>query len=147
MYIQLQIIFYILQQGGEIMNNKITKENKENPRYGDIWMCCLEEGNGSVQGGYRPVYVASNDMNNMHSTTLNIIPITSKSKKDLPIHVNLDCSEENGLTSQSTMLIEQIMTVSSSALRRKIGRITDGKTLQRISNAMSIQFPNVAFSK
>lgn len=28
-----------------------------NPQNGEIWMCHLAEKNGSVQGGYRPVFV------------------------------------------------------------------------------------------
>ena len=128
-------------------NNKTTEIYNEKPRFGDVWMVMLDSGNGSVQSGYRPAWIVSNDMNNTHSPTVNIIPITSKAKKTLPIHVTVDCTAENGLTSQSTLLVEQIMTVRASALQKKIGRIADGDTLRRISAAMSIQFPALGLAE
>lgn len=126
------------------MNNRITQSITDKPHCTEIWMCWLENKDGSVQSGYRPVYIASNDMNNKYSTTLNVIPITSKKKKPLPIHVDLDSYQEYGLCSQSTMLVEQIMTVSVSALHKRIGKIADGETLRKISAALAIQIPNFA---
>ena len=113
-----------------------------NPQCGEIWMCHLAEKNGSVQGGYRPVFVLSNDKNNTYSPTLNIIPITTKmNKRSLPVHVELWHYKKYGLKAPSTMLIEQIMTVNSDCLERKTGCIKDTKTLSAIKTAMSIQFP------
>ena len=107
-------------------------------------MCCLTK-NGSVQGGYRPVFILSNDKNNEHSTTLNIIPITSKvNKRKLPVHVDLLRYQRYGLNTPSTMLVEQIMTVNSESLDRKIGSVNDKETLCDIRLAMSIQFPVLA---
>ena len=57
-----------------------TKVNVH-PRFGEIWMCNLTNKDGSVQSGYRPVFILSNDKNNTYSTTLNVIPITSKMNK------------------------------------------------------------------
>ena len=127
--------------------NKTTETNTDAPHCAEIWMCWLPENNGSVQSGYRPVFISSNDMNNKYAPTLNIIPITSKAKKRLPIHVELDHFQDYGLSSFSTMLVEQIMTVSASALDRRIGKITDGDTLRRISEAMAIQLPCFAVNR
>lgn len=120
------------------MNSKTTNDK---PRTSEIWMCWLESKDGSVQSGYRPVYIASNDMNNRYSTTLNVIPITSKRKKALPVHVELERYAEYGLTAQSTMLVEQIMTVSTENLHKKVGRIMDLETLHKIGEALSVQIP------
>ena len=125
-----------------LSTNEGNTESKK-PHHAEIWMCSLPENSGSTQNGYRPVYISSNNMNNKYSPTVNIIPITSKSKKNLPIHVTLDRKPEYGLSLPSTLLVEQITTVTVSSLHQKIGRITDEKTLKRISNAMSIQFPDV----
>lgn len=113
------------------------------PKCGEIWMCNLSTTKeGSVQGGYRPVFILSNDKNNTYSTTLNIIPITSKmNKRKLPVHVELWSYKQYGLTSPSTMLIEQIMTIPAAFLDKCIGKVADNKTLSDISNAMAIQFP------
>lgn len=133
------------------MNNRTTEQSKSirtivkknEPHYAEIWMCCLNQEQGSVQSGYRPVYIASNNINNKYSTTLNIIPITSKKKMNLPIHVILENYQEFGLSSQSTLLVEQIMTVDVSSLHRRLGKITDNYTLRRIGEAMEVQFPNL----
>jgi len=120
------------------MNSKTTNDS---PRTAEIWMCWLENKDGSIQSGYRPVYIASNDMNNRYSTTLNVIPITSKRKKPLPVHVELDRYQEYGLSIQSTMLVEQIMTVSADKLHKRVGRIMDLETLRKISDALAVQIP------
>ena len=117
------------------------------PNCGEIWMCHLEEKNGSVQGGYRPVFVLSNDKNNTYSPTLNIIPITTKmNKRALPVHVELWHYKKYGLKAPSTMLIEQIMTVNSDRMDRKVGSVNDSKTLMDIKRAMSVQFPVLCVS-
>lgn len=114
----------------------------KSPHFSEIWMCNLTSKNGSVQGGYRPVFILSNDKNNTYSTTLNIIPITSKmNKKKLPVHVELWRYQRYGLKTPSTMLVEQIMTISIDYLDKCIGRVSDSETLNSISKAMLIQFP------
>lgn len=126
------------------MLKKITV-NETHPRCGEIWMCNLANKDGSIQSGYRPVFILSNDKNNTYSTTLNIIPITSKmNKRRLPVHVELWSYRRYGLKSPSTMLIEQIMTISVDNLDRRIGMVDDNETLCDIGRAISIQFPVIA---
>lgn len=117
------------------------------PHCGEIWMCYLTNKEGSVQGGYRPVFILSNDKNNTYSTTLNIIPITSKmNKRKLPVHVELWSYQQYGLRTPSTMLVEQIMTVNSECLDKRIGCVSDNETLGSIRMAMSVQFPVLAMA-
>lgn len=114
----------------------------KSPHFSEIWMCNLTNKDGSVQTGYRPVFILSNDKNNTYSTTLNIIPITTKmNKRRLPVHVELWSYRQYGLTSPSTMLVEQIMTVSIENLDRCIGKVNDWETLNNINKAMFVQFP------
>lgn len=115
------------------------------PRCGEIWMCNLTSKNGSVQSGYRPVFILSNDKNNTYSTTLNVIPITSKiDKRKLPVHVNLWDFRKYGLKNPSTMMIEQVTTVSIENLDRCVGKVVDIETLGEISRALAVQFPILA---
>lgn len=125
------------------MLNKYQNNNTDSrPRCGEIWMCNLSTKDGSVQNGYRPVFILSNDKNNTYSTTLNIIPITTKmNKRKLPVHVELWKYEKYGLKAPSTMLIEQIMTINVENLDRKIGQVADSETLNDIGNAIKVQFP------
>lgn len=111
------------------------------PKCGEIWMCNLSAASKNVQSGYRPVFIVSNNMNNTYSPILNVIPLTSKTKKKLPVHVELDNFREYGLQVRSTMLVEQITTVSMDDVDRYIGRITDSDVFAEITRAMSIQFP------
>lgn len=112
------------------------------PKCGEIWMCNLAYKDGSVQNGYRPVFILSNNINNYHSPTLNIIPITSKThKRKLPVHVELQEYKKYGLQQPSLMLIEQVMTIPKKYLDCKIGSIVDMRTLDSINRAMQIQFP------
>lgn len=105
-------------------------------------MCRLNNGKGSVQSGYRPVYVISNNKNNTYSTTINVIPLTSKmGKKRLPIHVELWDYRDYGLNAPSTMLVEQITTIPVDDLDFRVGSITDQRTISKIRNAIHIQFP------
>ena len=115
---------------------------EKRPRCGEIWMCNLSYKDGSVQSGYRPVFILSNDKNNTFSTTLNVIPITSKmNKRNLPVHVVLWRYEQYGLKSPSTLMIEQITTIPVENLDRRIGTVSDKETLNNISKAMFVQFP------
>ena len=119
----------------------ISLEN-DHPKCGEIWMCNLVYKDGSVQNGYRPVFILSNNANNYHSPTLNIIPITSKMRKrKLPVHVELLEYERYGLQQPSIMLVEQVMTISKRSLDRRVGSIEDGRILSDINRAMQIQFP------
>lgn len=118
-------------------NNVISR-----PKCGEIWMCNLTAKEGSIQSGYRPVFILSNNKNNTYSPTLNIIPITSKmNKRRLPVHVELWSYQDYGLKTPSTMLIEQIMTIPVEHLDMCVGQISDSKILSSICKAIEIQFP------
>lgn len=115
------------------------------PKCGEIWKCDLGENDGSIQSGYRPVFILSNNKNNKFSTTVNVFPLTTKmNKRNLPVHVELWDYEEYGLSQPSTILVEQPMTVSVDKLTRRLGAITDAKMLQKICEAMGIQFPIIS---
>ena len=119
----------------------IGAENRE-VKFGDIWMAQLPDKDGSVQGGHRPVFVISNNKNNQYSTVINVIPLTSKMfKKNLPCHVKIWDYEKYGLRSPSTILVEQLTTISKENLRFYIGEIDDHEMLLSIYDAMKIQFP------
>lgn len=121
---------------------RMLNQIKERPKSNEIWMCNLVTKNGSVQSGYRPVFVLSNNLNNTYSPTLNIIPITSRTtKKKLPVHVELSSYEDYGLKAPSTMLVEQITTVPVENLDRCVGTIDNHKTLENIRQAVCVQFP------
>lgn len=115
--------------------------NLNRPKHGEIWMCNLPSKSGSVQCGMRPVLIMSNNINNTHSTVINVIPISSKIKRPLPIHVMLQDYHRYGLTMRSVLLVEQITTIPIDTLQYRMGVIDDPDVFQMIGNAMMIQFP------
>lgn len=128
-----------------MQNTNNTTIEKSRPRCGEIWMCNLSENGGSIQSGYRPVFIVSNDKNNTYSSTINIIPITTKmNKRKLPVHVELWNYQRYGLKAPSTIMVEQTMTVTLESLDKYIGKILDRNVLGDISRAMRVQFPVIA---
>lgn len=73
---------------------------------------------GSEQGGIRPVLIVQNNVGNRHSPTVIVVPISSVRKKNLPVHIQIRCSE---LPKNSTVLAEQIRTIDRSRLRKYVG--------------------------
>lgn len=111
-----------------MLSNKICK--------GDIYLADLGDGRGSIQGGVRPVVVISNQLNNKFSPTVNILPITSKLKNNIPVHVTI--SIESGLTEESTILTEQMLTINKYQLIKQIGKCNKDKMVQ-IASALILQ--------
>lgn len=91
----------------------------------DVYYCDFGDNDGSEQSGERPSLIISNDLGNVNSDTIIVLPITSKKKKDLPIHYILYKNvypffkdEEN------TVLTEQVRCVSKKKLHKKMGQIS-----------------------
>ncbi|MMZ68590.1 mRNA interferase MazF [compost metagenome] len=78
-------------------------------------------------------------MGNKYSPTVTIAPITSsKTKKRMPTHVNLKVSEVNGIEEDSTILLEQLVTIDKRRLDFKVLELP--KFLEwEIDRAMLIQ--------
>ena len=114
------------------------------PHRGDIWFAELSSRPGtSVQGGYRPVLVISNDTGNANAETINVLPMTSRLKKpNLPCHTLLESgfvTDTRQRLDDSMFLAEQITTIGKSQLRNYAGRVEDTELLAQISHAISAQ--------
>ena len=101
---------------------------------GQIVMLDLPTVSGSVQNGLRPCVIISNNKANKFSPNVIAVPLTSRNKKDMPTHYALQPSKVNGLKVTSTILAEQILTVSKNAIKRVIGVVED----QHIDNVNRI---------
>ena len=104
------------------------------PKRNEIYMAELPVTSASVQYGRRPVFVIQNNTGNNYSPTTIVVPMTSQNKKSLPTHVTVNAV--SGLTRNSTLLCEQIMTIATDTLLRKVGEITDRTTLKEIDAAL-----------
>lgn len=88
----------------------------------------------SVQSGTRPVLIISNNMNNIHSSVVTVIPITGQVKRDLPTHVVIPAITREGV---NTILCEQIKTVPKSCLKRYYGMLST-ETMFDVEKAIAI---------
>lgn len=121
--------------------NKMGNTTHFVPHFGDIIFADLPY-DGSVQGGKRPVLVVQNDKGNEHSSTVEVIPLSSKIYKGLnmPTHVYIAPTPRNGLRRASVILSENVLTIPVSRLIAIIG-VIDAETLKQVGHARRIQSP------
>jgi mRNA interferase MazF len=95
------------------------------PRRGEIWDVNWSPGRGAEQKGTRPALIIQNDRGNTSpSYPLTIVASMSRTERELPLHVRIAPSEENGLTDFTDVKCEQLMTIEKSRLIRRRGFIT-----------------------
>ena len=101
-------------------------------RRGDIFWVDIAPGIGSVIQGRRPAVIVSNDLNNQHADTCEVVYLTGNtSKKPMPTHTFVICGERVSLA-----ICEQISTVSVSQLGEFIARCTETE-LYRIDRCLA----------
>ena len=106
------------------------------PKRLEIYYASLEKKQGSVQHGFRPVLIVQNDIGNFYSEAIIVVPLTTSQKKELPTHVVI--GQEEGLTERSTVLCEQITTISLYQLEEKIGEVVVEDTAKKIEQALAL---------
>ncbi|MFW5902848.1 MAG: type II toxin-antitoxin system PemK/MazF family toxin [archaeon] len=107
-------------------------------RRGEIVLVNLEPVKGSEQGKKRPAVVIQNDIGNRYSPTTIIAPLTSRYEENNPAQVNLEADLETGLEQDSTVLLNQIRTVSiEHRILKKMGRVSSEK-MEKIDEALRI---------
>ena len=103
---------------------------------GELWWVDWSPGRGSEQGGRRPALVVQTEAANRNPRYPNVIVAAVSTKgRDLPFHLRLEPSAENGLAEVSFVKCEQIFTVSKERLERRLGRITDSE-LEAVERAL-----------
>lgn len=118
-----------------MLNNKIFMK-----RRGDIVYVDLGKPKGTNQGGKRPCIIVPNNKCTENSTSIQIIPITSKlNKKRLPTHIFIKKDELNGLDKDSLILVEQTDLISTSQILNIVGRASD-EIMRKVNAKLKIQF-------
>lgn len=109
-----------------------------NPRRGEIWDVNWSPGRGAEQQGTRPALIIQNDRGNASPTyPLTIVASMSRTERELPLHVRIAPSEENGLTDFTDVKCEQVMTIEKSRLIRRRGFISSDE-LSRVDIALKL---------
>ena len=119
-------------------------QHSHTPQRGDIWFADLGDHLGAnVQGGCRPVFIVSNDVGNVYSDTLNVLPMTRNLKKlDLPCHLAVQpekVSDAHQSFHVSMILAEQITTISKAQLKNYVGQVEDTALLGQIDRTVCLQ--------
>ncbi len=102
---------------------------------GDIYQVSLDPIVGSEIGKTRPAVVLQNDLANKTSSTVTIVPISSKLRRVYPFQVKLSAGD-SGLERNSKALCEQIRTISRERLLQKLGHISQ-ESLDQIRTALN----------
>ena len=99
----------------------------------------------SVQSGIRPVLVISNDLSNLTSSTITIIPFTGAPKRmDMPTHVAVKAEDvRNGYSPsqiyESTLLCEQVTTIDKYKLVGYVGAVAREELMREVETAVLLQ--------
>ena len=105
-------------------------------RRGEILWCDLEPRRGHEQGNLRPVVIVSVDAyNETRSPLVAIVPLTRALAKN-PLHVALS-TDETGLESASTALIDQARFIDRSRLRREPAGTLTGSAQARVDRNLA----------
>lgn len=96
---------------------------------------------GSIQSGMRPAIIASNDIGNRYSPTVNVIPLTTsknKMERAYPMHVTVPAC---GGIRKSVALVEQMRPVTKDRISpHPIATISED-VKEELGKALRIQFP------
>lgn len=103
---------------------------------GDVYYADLSPVIGSEQGGTRPVLILQNNIGNKYSPTVIVAAITSKIEKSkVPTHVAI--GQDEHLTEDSAVLLEQIRTIDKQRLTDKITHLSDD-LMEEVDSALKI---------
>src|SRR5215471_3440392 len=116
----------------------------QSPRRGEIWDVNWSPGRGAEQKGTRPALIIQNDRGNTSlSYPLTIVASMSRTEREIPLHVRIAPSEENGLTDFTDVKCEQVMTIEKSRLIRRRGMITS-EELNKVDVALKLSLDLLA---
>lgn len=111
--------------------------------YKQYTICLVNLGNEIIKGiqnGLRPAIILSNNIFNRLSSCVVIAPISSKINKQYknPSHVAIGVNE--GLKTNSIILLEQIRIINKDSITKYIGDVINDNILKQIKKGMSIFF-------
>lgn len=132
--------------------------SKDQPRRGDVYWTDLEPVTGSEQGGFRPVFIMSNNMMNQKATIVIGIPITRAGEKvnNYPFNVpfqstDWDITQEAireisklgnkfAVGQSGFILCNQARAISKDRLLVKMGSFISDDYLNKVESAITDAF-------
>lgn len=102
------------------------------PLRGDVWLVDLGDPIGHEAAARRPALVVSDDPANVHGLAV-VCPIT-RTRRGYPTHVELEV-DPSGLGATSYIQAEQIRTISTARLVRRLGDV-DVTTMHAVERCL-----------
>lgn len=94
------------------------------PRRGELYWVDWSPGRGSEAGGRRPALVVQRDAGNLARAYPNTVVVAVSSQgHEIPLHVRVRPTRENGLKNVSFVKCEQVFTLSKERLGARLGRL------------------------
>lgn len=128
-------------------SSKLNDNNNQDTRVikrGDVFYTELKGGGKHIQKGTKPVIVVQNDVGNKFAPIVNVIPVTSKIHKKLPVHIRL--LETDFLPMKSLALCEQNIPIPKSQLMEKVGHLSE-LDMQNVQKGIMMQFGCIPIEK
>ncbi len=130
----------MLKKGAEYLYDT---QNARTPMIGDIYMVTFD-GDGCTQRGIRPAVIFQNNIGNLHSPNVIVLPLTSKLKKvGQPTHVLVN-AVDTGLRLDSMVLCENPMCVPKEKLGNYLTTLSK-KYMAMIAKAHILATASISF--
>ena len=105
------------------------------PRRGELWLVDFGDPIGREQSGRRPALIASADaLNGGSAGVLIAVPLTTR-HRDLPSHIEIDPSEESGLSEIGYAKCEDVKSISEQRLLTRLGTVA-GTTMFEVARVL-----------
>lgn len=115
----------------------MAKKKIEFPKRGEIYLVNFDPTVGAEIKKTRPALILQNDIANQHSPVTIVAAVTTRFDETLyPTEVLIPASE-NGLTSNSIVLLNQIRTIDKQRLIKRLGSINSG-SLGKVERALKV---------
>ncbi len=106
-------------------------------RRGEVWLARFDPIEGREQAGVRPALVLSVDSFNASRADLAaVLPITSRPRPGNPFRIEVH-SPEGGLTVASYVIGEQLRTISTGRLLKRLGSVS-GATMIKVADVVRV---------
>ena len=110
------------------VNLKETTEKRQ-LIIGEVVYCDFGNPQGSKQAGRRPCIVLGNEKALKYSSVVTLVPLTSKLKPHIPVHIRI----KTGISCPSTALVEQMTCMPIDKIE-----LTDGHISKDELNSLKI---------
>lgn len=107
-------------------------------RRGHIYWVDWSPSRGSEMAGRRPAVIVQRDAGNQAPGYPNTVVVAVSSQgHEIPLHVRLRPSKQNGLKNESWVKCEQIFTIAKERVGGRLGALTELE-LQAVSEAIRL---------